>query len=199
VPGLQSQIYPRTSLIGNGSTTVYKPGLVALNSFVTPNVLNNDYSIEGDVTVKADGGNGVVVAEGGRFGGYALWLNQRCSYVLLQLCHAWGMYRWKGTEKLTAGSHKLKFGFVYDGGGVGKGGVGTLSVDGKTVDTHGVEKTIMLCHGPAGCGTLGCGINTDFASAGQTNIVMLMTDDPGWNDFGAYNDGGTVHLDCAIV
>jgi arylsulfatase len=52
------------------------------------------------------------------------------------------MYRWKGTEKLTPGPHKLQFSFVYDGGGFGKGGVGTLSVDGQTVDTHHVPQTI---------------------------------------------------------
>ena len=79
------------------------------------------------MTVKADGGNGVIVANGGRFGGYSLWVNQGVptfSYNLVMI----DMYRWKGAEKLSAGNHNLKFGFVYDGGGFGNGGVGTLSV-----------------------------------------------------------------------
>jgi len=134
-------INPRTSLIGARSTTVYKPGIVALDTYDTPNVLNCDYSIEGDVTVPADGGNGVIVANGGRFGGYSLWVNHGVptfSYNLVMM----EMYRWKGTEKLTPGSHKLRFSFVYDGGGFGKGGVGNLSVDGQTVDTHRIPSTI---------------------------------------------------------
>lgn len=81
------------------------------------------------MTVKADGGNGLIVANGGRFGGYSLWVNHGVptfSYNLVMM----DMYRWKGAEKLSAGSHNVKFSFVYDGGGFGKGGVGTLSVDG---------------------------------------------------------------------
>lgn len=139
-------INPRTSLIGDRSTTVYRPGIVALDTYDTPNVLNNDYSIEGEVTVKADGGNGVIVANGGRFGGYSLWVNHGVpmfSYNVVMM----DLYRWKGKEKLTPGTHKVRFSFVYDGGGFGKGGVGTLSVDGQTVDTHRVPKTICctLC------------------------------------------------------
>ena len=45
---------------------------------------------------------------------------------------------------LTPGSHKLVFSFVYDGGGFGKGGVGTLSVDGTAVDAHRIEHTVPI-------------------------------------------------------
>jgi hypothetical protein len=71
------------------------------------------------------------------------------------------MYRWKGAEKLSAGDHNLKFSFVYDGGGFGKGGVGTLSVDGKTVDTHRIPSTV--------CCTLvwfeGLDVGADYSTA----------------------------------
>ena len=52
------------------------------------------------------------------------------------------MFRWQGANTVPPGSHKLLFSFVYDGGGFGKGGVGTLSVDGKTVDTHRIDRTV---------------------------------------------------------
>jgi len=55
-----------------------------------------------------------------------------------------GTYRWKATSALSPGSHNLVFSFSYDGGGFGKGGVGTLSVDGTTVDTHRVEHTVPI-------------------------------------------------------
>ena len=81
------------------------------------------------MTVGADGGNGVIVANGGRFGGYSLWVNHGVPTFSYNFVNV-DMYRWKGTKKLTRGPHQLRFSFVYDGGGFGKGGVGTLSVDG---------------------------------------------------------------------
>ena len=49
-----------------------------------------------------------------------------------------------GADKLTSGKHTIDFNFVYDGGGVGKGGKGTLTVDGKTVGESRIEKTNPL-------------------------------------------------------
>jgi len=138
---LPSPFAARPSLIGARTIVTYHSGIVALNQADTPNILNRDYSIEGDITVSAGGANGVIVADGGRFGGYSLWLDGGkpvFSYNLLEL----QTYRWKGASALAPGSHKLVFSFVYDGGGFGKGGAGTLSVDGKTVDTHRVGKTV---------------------------------------------------------
>jgi arylsulfatase A-like enzyme len=131
----------RPSLVGGRSTVVYHPGIVALNQADTPNVLNNDYSIEGDVTVPSGGGNGVIVADGGRFGGYALWIDHGkpvFSYNFLDVSTS----QWKGAAALAPGRHTLRFGFVNDGGGFGKGGAGTLSVDGATVATHRIAHTV---------------------------------------------------------
>jgi arylsulfatase len=44
---------------------------------------------------------------------------------------------------LTPGKHAIRFEFKYDGGGVGKGGTGTLFVDGKEVAKGRIEKTIL--------------------------------------------------------
>ncbi len=133
----------RPSLIGGRATVAYHPGIVALNQADTPNVLNNDYSIEGDVTIPARGANGVIVADGGRFGGYSLWVDHGKPVFSYNLVGT-DTYRWKDKSALTPGSHKLVFSFVYDGGGFGKGGVGTLSVDGIAVDTHRLEHTVPI-------------------------------------------------------
>jgi arylsulfatase len=142
---LPSIFNARPSLIAGRSTIAYHPGIVALNQADTPNVLNNDYSIEGDVTIPAPARNpnGVVVADGGRFGGYSLWVDHGKPVFSYNLMGT-GTYRWKGANPLTSGNHKLIFNFVYDGGGFGKGGVGTLSVDGTAVDTHRVEHTAPI-------------------------------------------------------
>ncbi|MBV8171618.1 MAG: sulfatase-like hydrolase/transferase [Candidatus Eremiobacteraeota bacterium] len=133
----------RPSLIAGRTTVTYHPGIIALNQADTPNVLNNDYSIEGDITIPAGGANGVIVADGGRFGGYSLFLQNGQPHFTYNLIDTSPTpYRWVGASKLSAGQHKLTFSFVYDGGGFGKGGVGTLSVDGKAVDTHRVPATV---------------------------------------------------------
>jgi arylsulfatase len=53
-------------------------------------------------------------------------------------------YRIAGAEPLTPGKHVIVFDFAYDGGGIGKGGKGTLSVDGKTVAEGRIELTAPL-------------------------------------------------------
>ena len=47
-------------------------------------------------------------------------------------------------DKLAPGKHTIAFDFVYDGGGIGKGGQGTLTVDGKKVAEGRIEKTNPL-------------------------------------------------------
>ncbi|HME81136.1 MAG TPA: arylsulfatase [Candidatus Eremiobacteraceae bacterium] len=134
---------PRPSLTGGRAVITYHPGIVALNQADTPNILNTNYSIEGDITVPSSGATGVIIADGGRFGGYSLWLDHgkpTFSYNFVEL----EMFRWKGASALSPGQHSVVFSFKYDGGGFGKGGVGTLSVDGTTVDSHRVPHTTPL-------------------------------------------------------
>jgi hypothetical protein len=44
-------------------------------------------------------------------------------------------------QPLKPGNYKLVYDFKYDGGGMGKGGVGTISVNGKAVAEKKIEKT----------------------------------------------------------
>ena len=88
----------------------------------------------------------MIVTEGGRFGGYGLFLNKgeldiRHSKVVF-LYNLMGLKRtaWGGPE-LKAGKHTISFDFVYDGPGFAKSGTGTLIVDDKTVDTKKLENT----------------------------------------------------------
>ena len=97
------------------------------------------------------GADGVIVSEGGRFFGWALYLlNSKpvFTYNLLDLKRT----RWAGTESLAPGKHTIEYDFKYNGlgegtlaynnlSGVGKGGTGTLKVDGKVVSTETLEAT----------------------------------------------------------
>ncbi len=83
----------------------------------------------------------MIVTEGGWAGGYGLYLLQGrpvFSYNLLQLL----MPRWAGERPLTAGKHTIVFDFAYDGPGIAKGGSGELKVDGQTVASLRIPRTI---------------------------------------------------------
>ena len=53
-------------------------------------------------------------------------------------------FRWEGLSSLGEGKHTIVFDFKYDGPGLGKGGTGVLSVDGKEVDRKTIAHTIPL-------------------------------------------------------
>ena len=88
----------------------------------------------------------MIVTDGGRFGGYGLFLSKGVDgirhskpvflYNLLDLNRT----VWAGPE-LAAGKHTIVFDFKSDGPGLGKGGTGVLSVDGKEVDRKSMEHT----------------------------------------------------------
>jgi arylsulfatase len=131
---------PPPSFTRGRSTFVYYPGTPRLSAGTAPSLLDSSFTIEAETTVPDKDANGVLFAQGGRFGGYALYLlNGRLvyHYSFLNASH----YSVASTETVTPGNHKLAVDFKYDGGGAGKGGVATLMVDGKPVGTGRIERT----------------------------------------------------------
>ena len=95
-----------------------------------------------DVEIPKDGADGVLVAAGGNVAGYALFIKDgvpsyEYNYFTVE------RFKIAGKDTLAAGKHNIRFEFKYDGGGVGKGGTGTLFVDGKEVARGRIEKTIL--------------------------------------------------------
>ena len=116
--------------------------------------LNTSYTITAEIDVPQGGGEGVIVNQGGRFGGYGLYLLKGkpvFTWNLLDLKRV----KWEGPDALTPGKHTIVYDFKYDGlgfatlafnnmSGLGRPGTGTLSVDGKVVATQTMERTIPL-------------------------------------------------------
>ena len=91
--------------------------------------------------VPAGGGDGMIVTDGGRFGGYGLYVLKGkpvFTYSFFDL----ERFRWASTQPLTAGKHTLVFDFTYDGPGFGKGGTGILRVDDKEIANKKMPHTI---------------------------------------------------------
>jgi arylsulfatase len=125
-----------------------------------PDLLDRSYTITAEFEVPEDGAEGMLVTDGGRFGGYGFYLLKDkpvFTWNLIQL----EIVKWQGKDALTPGKHTVEFDWKYDGPGLGKGGTGTLTVDGKTVDSHPMAHS--LGGGLPWCETFSVGIDTSTA------------------------------------
>jgi arylsulfatase len=124
---------------GRTSLTLY-PGMRGMTENVFINLKNASHTITADVTIPEGGANGVILAQAGRFGGWSLYLKEgRPIYVYNFL----GLERFSiaAPDAIPAGKHQIRFEFAYDGGGLGKGGVGKLLVDGAKVAEGRIDRT----------------------------------------------------------
>jgi arylsulfatase len=116
---------------------------------VSPSLLNRSYTITAEVEVLPGGAEGMLVTDGGRFGGYGLYLLKGKPVFVYNLLNL-KRYRFEGGigaddwlgRSLKVGKHTLVFDFKYDGPGLGKSGTGVLTVDGKVVSRLKMEHTI---------------------------------------------------------
>ncbi len=109
----------------------------------SPNLLNRSYTITAEVEIPQAGAEGMLVTDGGRFAGYGFYLVKGRPVFTWNLI---GLERvkWQGNDALLPGRHTLEFDWKYDGPGLGKGGAGTLKVDGNVVDTHPMPRSLPV-------------------------------------------------------
>jgi arylsulfatase len=129
----------RPTVMGERKSVTYGEGMKGMGVDVFIDLRNTAYTITADVEVKANG-NGVIVCQGGRFGGLSLYMkNGKPAFTYNYL----GMESTDivSSQPLKPGTYQLVFDFLYDGDGMGKGGLGTISVNGKKVAEARLEKT----------------------------------------------------------
>ncbi|MEJ2370843.1 MAG: hypothetical protein P8Y07_08330 [Gemmatimonadales bacterium] len=108
------------------------------NTFI--NVKNKSKTITAELEIREGGANGVLLTQGGRFGGWSLYMKDgkpAYTYNFLGLSR----YTVAATKRLPPGKATVVLDFVYEGGGLGKGGEATLSVNGKQVAKGRIDKT----------------------------------------------------------
>jgi hypothetical protein len=117
-----------------------------------------------EVDIPEGSAEGMLVGDGGRFNGYGFDLLKGkpvFTWNLLQLAKV----KWRGQEALTPGKHTLVFDWKYDGPGLGKGGTGTLSVDGKVVDSHQMPHSLSISIGWTDTFSVGTDVGTPVDDA----------------------------------
>ena len=140
----------RPNLLRGQTDFTYYPGMIRIPEANSPDVHNKSFRVTAEVEIPEGGADGVLATQGGRFGGWSLLvLDGKPMFAYAYTNQDGDKYpkqrkdktRIAGTDKLAPGKHTIAFDFVYDGGGLGKGGHGTLTVDGKKVAESRIEKT----------------------------------------------------------
>jgi arylsulfatase len=147
-------VTPRPSITAGRDTFTWTAPLTGTPNGDAPSVLNTSYRFTAEVEVPSDGGEGVLITQGGRFGGYGFYLLKGKPVFTWNLVDL-KRIKWQGPDVLAPGKHTLVFDFKYDGlgietlafasmSGIGRSGTGTLSIDGKVVATQSMPHTIPL-------------------------------------------------------
>ncbi len=133
----------RPSLTRGRMEFTYHPGMIHIPEATVPDVKNKSYSVTAEVEIPEGGASGVLATQGGRFGGWGLLvLDDKPVFVHAFSNQEQHKYRVAANQQLSPGKHTIRFDFKYDGGGIGKGGTGTLLVDGQQVAQGRIERTI---------------------------------------------------------
>jgi arylsulfatase A-like enzyme len=154
---LNGELQGRPSLAGGRTSFTYYPGMVALPSGSAPNVLNKSFSITADIEVGDRTAEGALFSMGGVDGGYGLYVHDGKPVFALNYLGR-KVTRVTSATPLPAGKATVEARFVYDGGGMGKGGAMSLLVNGKPVGEGRVTETQGITLGLGG--TLDVGLDT---------------------------------------
>jgi arylsulfatase A-like enzyme len=131
----------RPDIMGDRKSLTLAEGMIGMSENVFLNIKNRPITLTADVEIPTGKtANGIIIAQGGRFGGWALYVKDGIAAYDYNFL---GLQRFTvaANQKLSPGIHTIKFDFAYDGGGPGKGGMGTLYIDGKKVGEGRIEHT----------------------------------------------------------
>ena len=142
VERFDAAIAGRPALISGSQQRLF-PGMGRLTENSVINLKNQSHTVSAGIELPDDGGEGVIIAQGGAFAGWALYMHKgRLTYCYNLL----GIQRTKfaSSEPLAGGAHEVRMDFTYDGGGRGKGGDVALYVDDVEVAAGRLEATVPL-------------------------------------------------------
>jgi arylsulfatase len=158
-------------LLIHGNSQLLFGGMGRLPENTVINIKNKSHAVTAQIVVPDEGGDGVLVAQGGQFGGWVLYVHEGKPAYCYNL---FGAQRFKvyGNTTLDAGEHQVRAEFDYDGGGIGKGGTVTLYIDGEAIGEGRVEGTQPMLFSADETTDVGhdtaTSVTDDFASSADT-------------------------------
>jgi arylsulfatase A-like enzyme len=161
-----SDIAGRPELVKGNSQILYG-GMGRLSENSVINLKNKSHSVTAEIVVPDGGGHGVIIAQGGAFAGWCVYLNEGKP----KYCHNLaGLLRFyvEAESTVPPGEHQVRMEFAYDGGGLAKGGAVTLYIDGEKVGEGRAEATVpMIYSGDETCDVgydSGTAVSEDYTS-----------------------------------
>jgi len=131
----------RPDLPAGRETMTFYAGMTHLTENTVLNVKNRSHTITAEIEIPEDGANGVIIAQGGRFAGWSLYVKDGAAKYV----HNWldaEYYYVGGNEKLPTGTVNIRYHFNFEGDAPGGGGTGTLHVNDKMVAEAKIAKTV---------------------------------------------------------
>ena len=135
-----AELAGRPDVMRGRKSMLLGPEMGRLSENSVPNIKNKSFTVTAEVIIPPEGAEGVVLSQGGRFGGWSLYTKEnklKFIYNFLSL----ERYNVEATKPLPTGQHQVSVEFAYDGGGLGKGGTASLFVDGNKIGEGRVDKT----------------------------------------------------------
>lgn len=147
-------VAPRPNITAGRTEFVYTTPQVGIPQGDSPFLLNSSFTVTADIHVPPDGAEGMMLTSGGRFAGYGFYLLKGKPVWVWNLIDL-ERVKWEGAEVLSPGDHRIEFEFQYEGlgvgtlafnnmSGLGQPATGILKVDGKTVATRRMERTLPM-------------------------------------------------------
>lgn len=126
--------------LARGNSQLFFAGMGRLSENSVINIKNKSFSVTAELEVPPSGAEGVIIAQGGRFGGWSVYTHEGKAKFVYNVLGIESFVT-EATEAIGSGKHQVRMEFAYDGGGLGRGGDVTLYYDGQPVGTGRVERT----------------------------------------------------------
>jgi arylsulfatase len=137
---MNADLAGRPDLMAGRKSLTLVPGMTRLSEGSVLNVKNKSYNVTAEIVIPEGGADGVILVQGGAFGGWVLYMKDgllKYCYNLLGVDRSYT----ESAEPISPGDHQVRMEFSYDGEGIAKGGDVALYVDGETVGAGRVDRT----------------------------------------------------------
>jgi arylsulfatase len=131
----------RPDLAGDRKTMTFYAGMDTLMENTVLNVKNRSHTVTAEVEVSDGKTDGVIVAQGGRFAGWSLYVKDGVAKYVHNFFDMEYSYV-EASEKLPEGTVNVRYHFDFDGGQPGAGGTGRLYYNEQLVGEGRITKTV---------------------------------------------------------
>ncbi len=140
VERVNAKLAGRPDLMGERTSLTLHAGMKGMSENVFINIKNRSLTITADLDSPPGGASGVILAQGGRFGGWSLYMKAGKPIYVYNFI---GLQRTSvaSPQAVPAGKSTVRLEFAYDGGGLGKGGLATIYVNDKKIAEGRIERT----------------------------------------------------------